>query len=495
MSYKINIKNDYKIMDDVSEHISQYRRWGYWAPLGLCSLLLVWFGYATKPGAIIEPDPPASKVAGAHHSGAQQAEPGASARQPTRMKQDLKDTLEKVIIPVNRRESEGSGVTAVMTDNAASNWIDISINKGDSLARIFNRQGLPAQNLHAIMQQGNAVNALRRLQPGQTISLLTETGEIQGLRFDIDPYRRLLVNREGSGFTSEIIKVEPETQVRQAQGVISDSLFLSAQAAGLTDKLIMELIEIYSWDIDFMLEVRNGDRFKVIYESHYKGAKKIADGPVLAAEFVNKGRKIRAVRYQREDGRTAYYDNEGLAMRKAFLRSPIEFSRISSHFNLRRKHPILNRIRAHKGVDYAAPTGTPIRAAGDGRVHYTGNKGGYGRTIILKHGAKYSTLYAHLSRYKKGIRQGKTVKQGQIIGYVGQSGLATGPHLHYEFHVNGRHRNPLTVALPEADGVPQSEMDTFKASTSPLFAMLEATEPANTETRLASIGDGLGNKL
>ena len=420
---------------------------------------------------------------------------------PVRTEQGIAETLEEVVIAVRRREPEPSGAATAVADDVSSNWVDIAIDKGDSLARIFSRRGLSAQNLYEIMQQGAEVNALQKLRPGQTISLLTETGEVQGLRFDINPYRRLLVNRENGGFTSEIVEVEPDARLRQAQGVISDSLFLSAQVAGLSNKLIMELVEIYSWDIDFMLEVRKGDSFKVIYEEHYKGAEKITDGPVLVAEFINRDRKIRAVRYQREDGRADYYDDNGHAMRKAFLRSPLKFSRISSHFNLKRRHPILNRIRAHKGVDYAAPSGTPIRAAGDGRVHYAGNKSGYGKTIILKHGAIYSTLYAHLSRYKTGIKQGQSIKQGQIIGYVGQTGLATGPHLHYEFHVNGKHRNPVTVDLPEADGISQSEMETFRNQTSLLFAMLDADEPAivdeipAAETRLASAENGLQNKL
>ena len=284
------------------------------------------------------------------------------------------------------------------------------------------------------------------------------------------------MTKKDDNFTSEIITVELGTQVKQAGGVIRDSLFLSGQAAGLSDNLIMQLADIYGWDIDFIMDIRNGDRFNVIYEEKYKNLEKVTEGPVLAAEFINQGRKIRAVRYQREDGTADYYTDTGANMRKAFLRSPLKFSRISSHFNLRRKHPILNRIRAHKGVDYAAPTGTPIKVTGDGVIHHLGNKGGYGKTIIVKHGNKYSTLYAHLSRYKKGLRRGRPVKQGQVIGYVGKSGLATGPHLHYEFLVHGAHRNPLTVALPKAEGVPVAEMDQFKTRTTHLFAMLDASQ-------------------
>ena len=216
----------------------------------------------------------------------------------------------------------------------------------------------------------------------------------------------------------------------------------------------MQLIYIYGWDIDFILDIRKGDSFKVIYEEKYKNREKVGNGPVLAAEFNNQDRKIRAVRYERDNGQVDYYTGTGTNMRKAFLRNPLNFSRISSHFNLRRKHPVLNRIRAHKGVDYAAPTGTPIKVTGDGTIQFLGKKGGYGKSIIVKHGGKYSTLYAHLSRYRKGLKRTQPVKQGQVVGYVGKTGLATGPHLHYEFRVNNRHHNPLTVKLPGAENVP-----------------------------------------
>ncbi|MCG8379287.1 MAG: M23 family metallopeptidase, partial [Proteobacteria bacterium] len=198
-----------------------------------------------------------------------------------------------------------------------------------------------------------------------------------------------------------------------------------------------------------------------------------AEGPIVAAEFINRETPLRAIRYTHPDGRTDYYADNGDAMRKAFLRTPVNFTRISSRFNLKRKHPILNKIRAHKGVDYAAPTGTPIKATGDGTVILAGRKGGYGRTVILKHGGKYSTVYAHLHRYAKGVRKGKRVKQGQIIGYVGRSGLATGPHLHYEFRVHGVHRNPLTVKLPKVESIHQDALVKFKKTITPMLTELD----------------------
>ena len=211
----------------------------------------------------------------------------------------------------------------------------------------------------------------------------------------------------------------------------------------------MELANIFGWDIDFALDIRAGDHFTVIYEERFLNGEKIGNGPILAAEFVNQGRSYKAIRYSDAGNRSDYYSPTGLSMRKAFLRTPVDFRRISSRFG-KRKHPILNRMRMHTGVDYAASRGTPIRAAGDGKVIHKGRKGGYGRTVIIQHGGRYSTLYAHMNSYRRGVYTGKRVKQGQIIGYVGSSGRATGPHLHYEFRVNGVHRNPLTVKLPSA---------------------------------------------
>jgi murein DD-endopeptidase MepM/ murein hydrolase activator NlpD len=256
--------------------------------------------------------------------------------------------------------------------------------------------------------------------------------------------------------------------------------------------MIMQMINLYGWDIDFAMEVRQGDQFHVIYEERYKDGEKVQDGPILAAEFINRGKSFTSVRYTHADGHSDYYAENGDSMRKAFLRTPVKFARISSRFSLGRKHPILNRIRAHKGVDYAASTGTPVRTSGDGVIKLAARKGGYGKAIIIQHGGKYTTLYGHLSRYRRGIKRGKHVKQGQIIGYVGMTGLATGPHLHYEFRVNGVHRNPLTVKLPKAMRIPDNLMAEFKSQTEPLLAQLSsitnnATVAADDEQRQSAI--------
>ena len=244
----------------------------------------------------------------------------------------------------------------------------------------------------------------------------------------------------------------------------------------------MEMAEIFGWDIDFSLDIRAGDEFLVLYEELYENGDKVGDGNILAAEFINQKKSYRAVRYENPNGRVAYFAPDGLSMRKAFLRSPVKFGRVSSRFNLKRLHPVLHKIRAHRGVDYAAPRGTPIRASGDGKVIFVGRKGGYGRTVMLRHGSTYTTLYAHMNGYAKGVRSGRRVNQGQVIGYIGSSGLATGPHLHYEFRVRGVHRNPLTVKLPQAAPVPREHKHDFIEKTRSFVTQLDVI----AKVRLAS---------
>jgi murein DD-endopeptidase MepM/ murein hydrolase activator NlpD len=353
-----------------------------------------------------------------------------------------------------------------------SYWESVKVKSGDNLALIFKRKRLSTRMLYNIMSLGNDTAILKHLRPGQEIRFLFEDGQFEALQYDVDLTDTLFIKRLGDIYSAEMLKTELETKVKTASGTIRDSLFLSGVRAGLSDSMIMQLINLYGWDIDFAMEVRKGDEFHIIYEERYKGGKKVQDGPILAAEFINRGKSFKAVRYTHTDGHSDYYAMNGDSMRKAFLRTPVKFARISSRFSLGRKHPILNKMRAHKGVDYAASTGTPVRAAGDGVIKLVARKGGYGRAIIIQHGGRYTTLYGHLSRYARGIKRGKHVKQGQTIAYVGMTGLATGPHLHYEFRVNGVHRNPLTVKLPKALRIPAELMDEFKLQTEPLFVQL-----------------------
>ena len=351
-------------------------------------------------------------------------------------------------------------------------WESVKVESGDNLALIFKRKRLSAQMLYNIMALGDDTAILKRLKPGQEIRFLFEDGQFEALQYDVDLTDTLFIKKLGDIYSAEMLETALETRVKTESGTIKDSLFLAGVNAGLSDNMIMQLINLYGWDIDFALEVRKGDEFHVIYKERYKDGEKVQDGPILAAEFINRGKSYKAVRYTHADGHSDYYATNGDSMRKAFLRTPVEFARISSRFSLGRKHPILNKIRAHKGVDYAASTGTPVRAAGDGVIKLAARKGGYGRAIIIQHGGRYTTLYGHLSRYARGIKRGKHVKQGQIIGHVGMTGLATGPHLHYEFRVNGVHRNPLTVKLPKAMRIPDDLMDEFKTQTKPLLAQL-----------------------
>lgn len=364
------------------------------------------------------------------------------------------------------------------------NWKTITIKRGENLSIIFDRLSISPTVLYNIMALGKETASLKRILPGQEIRFAFKDKQFQALEYEYDLTNSLTVRRDGNQFIAEENEHELEKKTRHASATITSSLFLAGQGAGITDKVIMNLVSIYGWDIDFALDIRSGDSFSLLYEEHFKDGEKVADGPILAAEFINQGKVFRAVRYVHEDGKTGYYSDTGHNMRKAFLRTPVNFSRISSRFNLKRKHPVLNRIRAHKGVDYAASRGTPIKAAGDGSVIYKGTKGGYGRTVILKHGSQYTTLYAHMSRYGKGIRNGKRVKQGQTIGYVGSSGLATGPHLHYEFRVNGVHRNPLKVKFPKALRIPDKIMADFTLQTQPLLAQLDQ----RNSTSIASHG-------
>ena len=288
----------------------------------------------------------------------------------------------------------------------------------------------------------------------------------------LDKLNELRVDRDGESYQTQLTRHNVDKRITYASATIDSSLFEAGRDAGMPNTLIMELAGIFGWDIDFVYDIREGDSFNLIYEEHFLKGEKVNEGPIVAAEFTNQGKTYRAVRFTKADGASDYYAPDGRSMRKAFLRTPVDFRRISSRFG-KRHHPVLNRMRMHQGVDYAAPTGTPIKASGDGKIIFKGRKGGYGRCIIIKHGGRYSTLYAHMHRYRSGMHVGKRVKQGQIIGYVGASGRATGPHLHYEFRVHGVHRNPLTVKLPDADPINAAYAERFETHAQGLLAQLQ----------------------
>ncbi|VAW90824.1 Peptidase, M23/M37 family [hydrothermal vent metagenome] len=370
-----------------------------------------------------------------------------------------KPDIETIIKTIDAKNKTSFGDQSTLTSTllqekksifAKLKWSSHKVKTGQSFALIFKKAKLNPRELHSIISLGESTKALKSIKPGQEIKFrISENGSLQELVYVQNSLSSLHVMKFNDGYQAVAIAKSIEKRITHAQVTIQNSLFEAGLSAGLSNSIIMDLAGIFGWDIDFALDIRSGDHFSVVYEEHFLEGEKIRDGAILAVEFVNQNRSYKAIRYTDKKNRTDYYTPEGLSMRKAFLRTPVDFRRISSRFG-KRKHPILNYMRLHKGVDYVARRGTPVRASGNGKVIHKKRKGGYGRAIIIKHGGKYSTLYAHLNGYKKGLKVGQKVKQGQTIAYVGSSGRSTGPHLHYEFRVNGVHRNPLTVKLPNA---------------------------------------------
>ncbi|WP_298636358.1 peptidoglycan DD-metalloendopeptidase family protein [uncultured Umboniibacter sp.] len=367
-------------------------------------------------------------------------------------------------------------------------WQRFAVEEGDNLSKLFYRANLSDRDVYLFTNQGGEIDQFTDLNVGQELWFDIQDGQVIQLKLVYDQLNYLMATVSPSDIESydvELVTLQPDIRYETASATINDSLFLAATRVGISDRLTMELANIFGWDIDFALDIRENDQFKVVYEKLYLNDEFIGDGDIVAASFDNRSRHLQAVRYTDTDGDTAYHAPDGRSMRKAFLRTPVDFRRISSHFNLSRRHPILHTIRAHKGVDYAANSGTPIRAAGDGRVTFAGVKGGWGNVIIIQHGETYKTLYAHQRRFARGIREGSRVRQGQVIGYVGMSGLASGPHLHYEFYVNGVVRNPVTVDLPEAEPISADEFERFRLQTAGLLAMLQDGASAEPQVAVA----------
>jgi len=362
--------------------------------------------------------------------------------------------------------------------------LEIEIRRNDTLDAIFRELSLSLADLAELRMLPDVRKALDRLRPGDVILLTHLDGQLESLTRRLSDTATLSVTRAEAGFDADIIENPLEVEETSLAGTIDSSLFGAVNGAGGSDGLAVALADVFKYDIDFVNEVQPGDRFAVAYEQQWQDGQFVRDGEILAAEFVNKGKTFRAVRYRMPDGSVEYFTPDGHSVRKAFLRFPVQFGRVSSGFNLARRHPVLNRVRAHKGVDFAAPVGTAIKAAGSGRVTFRGVKGGYGNVVILAHAGSVTTLYAHMSRFARGLSVGDKVKQGEVIGYVGMTGLATGPHLHYEYRVNGVHRDPARVPLPKAESIPAELREDFLASTAPLLARLDALE-AGSRTRVA----------
>lgn len=349
----------------------------------------------------------------------------------------------------------------------------VTVNRGDTLSTIFNQVGLSAGLLHELLSSSKEARQLSRIREGQALDFhFSPDGQLQRLSSPLSQLETIQIQKTDNGFQFERVLADPEMRQAYAHATIYSSLFDAANQAGLSHSLIMDLANVFGYDIDFAMDIREGDEFDVLYEQKTLNDQVVGSGAILAARFVNRGTTYTAVRYTTSQGESGYYTAQGNNVRKAFIRTPVDFARISSRFSKGRKHPILNKIRAHKGVDYAAPRGTPIKAAGDGKVILAGVKGGYGNTVVIQHGSRYRTLYAHMQGFAKSVRNGASVKQGQIIGYIGTTGLSTGPHLHYEFQVNGTHVDPLSQKQLIADPLSGKEKQRFLQHSAPLMAQL-----------------------
>ncbi len=351
------------------------------------------------------------------------------------------------------------------------------VQRGDTVAGLLSRLGVDDDAALSFLRgEEKAAAIFRQMSPGKPVSAkVNGDGDLLSLIFPLNGGndRSLVIEHDATGFKIAEQALRLDTQVMMRSAEIRHSLFGATDAAGIPDSVATQLADIFGGDIDFHRDLRKGDRFTVIYESINHLGRMVRSGRVLAAEFVNDGHTYRAVWFETTDGPGGYYTADGKSIRKAFLRSPLEFSRITSGFSTARFHPVLKEVRAHKGIDYGAPVGTRVKATGDGVVEFVGNQGGYGKMVVLRHQGQYNTVYGHLSGFAANLRKGSRVAQGDVIAYVGATGLATGPHLHYEFRVNGVHRNPLTVALPTALPLAPHQLAQFRKQTEPMTARLD----------------------
>lgn len=375
-------------------------------------------------------------------------------------------------------------------------WELVDIRSGDNLSVIFKRHDLFATELDQIIRLGEHTDVLKKIFPGKQLNIRKDSeNHLLALKYEINPLQTLFVQKNEAGYAATTRIAEPQIITAFKLGQITEenpSLYQAGLAAGLSNNIIMQLSYIFQWDVSFALDIRLGDSFTLMYEEIYADGEKVRDGDILAAFFQNEGKTYTAVMYEFENERRDYFTPDGKSLRKAFIRDPVHFSHVSSRFNLRRLHPIHKTIRPHRGIDYAAKTGTPILAAGDGKVLVSRQNKSSGKYITLQHGEQYTTKYLHLSNFAKGVRSGKSVKQGQIIGYVGSTGWATGPHLHYEFLVNGVHRNPRRVKLPNVTPISSKDKARFEvqsvATLTRLYSLAGLKNYASAEPTIASPG-------
>jgi murein DD-endopeptidase MepM/ murein hydrolase activator NlpD len=367
-------------------------------------------------------------------------------------------------------------------------WLHLTVRKGDTLSSLLQKAGLSVGDIHDIVNGSKDAKELANLTLNDKLDLLLKDGQVQELRLHRSALESVTTTRQGDSYQTQRVTRIPEVRQGFATGIIDSSLFLAAQKAGLNDRMTIKLADIFAYDIDFAQDIQDGDSFSVLYEDMYLDGNPVGQGKILAAEFTNMGKVHRSVLYTNQDGSSRYYTPEGELMRKQFLRTPLDFARITSYFSLKRLHPILHKIRAHKGIDYSAPQGTPIKAAGDGTVSFAGVRNGFGNVVMIQHGGAYTTVYGHMQ--KINVRTGARVEQGQTIGLVGKTGLATAPHLHYEFHVNGVAVNPLTnnnMAMSEP--LSKAEKARFSSVSAPLFKHLTQRVAAARQSQNIAMTD------
>ena len=367
-------------------------------------------------------------------------------------------------------------------DSVQTGRVEIfTIKSGDTLTRIFSRANLPISQAIELSKKETA-SRLNRLSIGKILRIyFDENDQWETLEYDINKLNTLIVSPKNGEFAISQYEKQVEYRIFTARGTIKSSLGIAAENVGVSTTVTQNLVDIYKWEIDFARDLQSGDTFSVVYQKAYIDDEWVADDAILAASFTTGGRTIEAIRYTDSAGMTAYFQPDGESLRRGFLRTPVKLARITSGFG-KRRHPIKKIWKKHLGVDYGASRGAPVLSTADGVVQYSGKKGGYGKTVILRHGGIYTTLYAHLSKMGKGIRSGKAVTQGQVIGYVGRTGWATGDHLHYEFRVNGQHKNPLKVQLPKVQPLAKKEMDAFTDQAEPLLGTLTSLKAAQLAT-------------
>jgi len=367
--------------------------------------------------------------------------------------------------------------TATMASLQAAKWDSVTVRSGQSLDGIFRQQGFSAGTLHEIMALSKETKQLKKIRPGDLFEFQRHPDKtLKRMRYAVDEAHYLIIDHDGEQAYASTISRDITTEPKETSGTITSSLFLAGKQAGLTDNMVMKLANLFGWDIDFVLDIREGDQFYLLYEKVYREGTFLRDGEIIGATFVNQGDKFQAIRFD-IDGQAQYFAPDGRNMRKAFLRAPLNFSYISSSFNPKRYHPILKRVKAHNGIDYKAPRGTPVFTAGDGKVIRSAYNKYNGHHVFIQHANSIVTKYLHFT--KRTVKKGQRVKQGQVIGYVGSTGMSQAPHLHYEFLLNGVHRNPRTVSLPKADPLGKSRMAEFQQKSAPVLSQLSRLESAS----------------